>query len=63
MTRILESGALTPAETKVAIERAKYNGDAALNGIKELDRHARLTELGEQVLGTLRSYWAANPAH
>ena len=63
MTRILESGALTPAETKVAIERAKYNGDAALNGIKELDRHAQLTELGEQVLGTLRSYWAANPAH
>ena len=62
MSRILESGTLTPAEAKIAADRAKYNADAAQTGIEELDRHARLTELGVEVLGTLRSYWAGRPA-
>ncbi len=63
MSRMLASGALTQAEAKVAVERAKYNADAVQTGIEELDRHARLTELGGKVLGTLRSYWAGRPAH
>lgn len=62
MSRILEGGTLTPAEAKIAADRANYNADAAQTGIEELDRHARLTELGVEVLGTLRSYWAGSPA-
>ena len=62
MSRMLESGMLTHAEANIAVERARYNGDAARSGIDELDRHARLTELGAAVLDTLRSYWAGSPA-
>jgi HEXXH motif-containing protein len=63
MSRMLDSGALTEAEAKIALERGGYNGEAARNGIVELDRHAKLTELGAQVLGTLRAYWAGVPSH
>lgn len=63
MSRMLASGALTDAEAKLALERGEYNGNAARNGLDELDRHARLTGLGGKVLGTLRAYWAGAPAH
>jgi HEXXH motif-containing protein len=62
MSRMLGSGVLTQAEADIAMERARYNGEAARNGIDELDRHARLTELGAAVLDTLRSYWAESVA-
>ena len=62
MGRVLESGVLTQAEANIAVERARYNGEAARSGIDELERHARLTELGASVLSTLRSYWAGSPA-
>ena len=62
MSRMLGSGVLTQAEADIAVERARYNGEAARNGIDELDRHARLTELGAAVLDTLRSYWAGSVA-
>jgi HEXXH motif-containing protein len=63
MNRMLASGALTDAEAKLARERGQYNGDAARNGIVELDRHAKLTPLGEEVIGALRAYWADVPAY
>ena len=63
MSRMLASGALTDAEAKLALERGEYNGNAARNGLDELDRHARLTGLGGKVLGTLRAYWAGAPAN
>ena len=62
MSRMLRSGALTHAEANIAMERARYNGEAARIGIDELERHARLTELGAAVLDTLRSYWAGSVA-
>lgn len=61
MQRLLRSGTLSNDEAKIAQERGEYNGTAARDAIVELDRHARLTELGEKVLGTLRAYWAAVP--
>jgi HEXXH motif-containing protein len=63
MNRLLGSGVLTEAEASIARDRAEYNGRAAHNGIEELDRHARLTVLGEKVVDSLRAYWAADPAH
>jgi hypothetical protein len=60
MSRMLGSGVLTHAEANIAVERARYNGEAARNGIAELERHARLTELGAAVLDTLRAYWAGS---
>jgi HEXXH motif-containing protein len=62
MTRMLASGALSDEEMKLAIDRARYNGDAARNALEELDRHAKLTWLGGKVLDTLRRYWAAIPS-
>ena len=63
MNRLLESGALTEAEANIARDSAEYNERAARNGIVELDRHARLTALGEKVVDSLRAYWAGNAAH
>ena len=63
MTRLLASGALSEAEAKLALERRDNNAEASRNSIEELDRHARLTALGEKVLDTLRAYWAGAPAH
>ena len=63
MNRLIASGALSEAEAKLALERRDSNGQAARNSIEELDRHARLTALGEKVLDTLRAYWAGVPAH
>jgi hypothetical protein len=63
MKRLVCSGALSDEEHRIALERAGTNGEAARSGIDELDRHARLTELGEQVLATLRVYWDGVPPH
>ena len=63
MNRLIASGALSEAEAKLALERRDSNGQAARNSIEELDRHARLTALGEKVLDTLRAYWAGAPAY
>ena len=63
MARLVASGALSDAEVKLALERRDNNGEAARNSIEELNRHARLTSLGEKVLDTLRAYWAGAPAH
>ena len=58
MSRLLGSGTLNQDETIQAIERQRYNGSAAVNGIDELRRHAKLTRLGADVFGTLCSYWS-----
>ena len=63
MARLVASGALNDAEVKLALERRDNNGEAARNSIEELNRHARLTSLGEKVLDTMRAYWAGAPAH
>jgi HEXXH motif-containing protein len=63
MSLLLGSGALSDEEAKIALERGEFNGNAARTAIDELDRHARLTKLGENVLDTLRAYWAGDPAH
>jgi HEXXH motif-containing protein len=63
MNRLLDSGALNEAEANIARDSAEYNERAARNGIEELDRHARLTALGEKVVDSLRAYWAGNAAH
>ena len=63
MSRLLDSGTLSGDEVKLAVERGQYNGRAALNGIEELDRHAKLTALGEKVLGALRAYLASVAAN
>ena len=61
MTRLLRSGVLDEGEAKIAAERAQYNGTAALGALDMLGRHAKPTELGESILGGLRTYWAKVP--
>ncbi len=56
MSRLLESGALTAEETKQAEQRRDHNGNAARVSIGVLDEHARLTELGETIVETIRTY-------
>ncbi len=63
MGRLVRSGALNHEEAKIATERAEYNGNVALSTIEELDLHARLTPLGENVLGTICDYWASVAAY
>jgi hypothetical protein len=62
MSRMLASGALSDEERELAAERAYFNGDAARTALKQLDEHARPTELGSKILDTLRAYWCAVPA-
>jgi HEXXH motif-containing protein len=56
MSRLLESGVLTAEQTEQALHRRDHNGNAARVSLGVLDKHARLTELGENVLDTIRSY-------
>jgi HEXXH motif-containing protein len=58
LDRLLASGVLSDDETKIAVDRQQYNGNAARVALGVLERHAKPTELGEKILGTLRSYWA-----
>jgi hypothetical protein len=56
MSRLLESGVLTTEQTAQALHRRDHNGNAAHVSLGVLDTHARLTELGENVVGAIRSY-------
>jgi HEXXH motif-containing protein len=56
MSRLLESGVLTAEQTAQAIHRRDHNGNAARVSLGVLDEHARLTELGDNVVAALRSY-------
>ena len=61
MSRMLDSGQLTAAEEKQAMERRDFNGNAARTAQDVLEERARPTQLGDQILGTIRAYWSANP--
>jgi hypothetical protein len=43
-------------------ERRNFNGNAAHTALEVLAEHAKLTKLGNEILGTIRDYWAAAPA-
>ncbi len=58
MSRLLDSGVLTPEQTEQAVLRRDFNGDAGRVSLGVLDEHARLTELGEKILDTIRTYLA-----
>ena len=56
MSRLLDSGVLTAEQTEQAVQRRDHNGNAGRVSLGVLDEHARLTELGENVLDTIRTY-------
>jgi HEXXH motif-containing protein len=56
MARLLASGALGPEHVEEAEYRRDHNGNAARISLGILNEHARLTELGANVLGSLRAY-------
>ena len=56
LSRLLESGVLTAEQAEQALLRRDHNGNAARVSLGVLDKHARLTELGEDVLHTIRCY-------
>jgi HEXXH motif-containing protein len=58
MARLLDCGRLNAEETRQAVERREFNGDAAQTSLDVLARNARPTKLGEEILGTIRGYWA-----
>ena len=62
MSRLLDSGRLTAGEEKQAAERRNFNGDAARTALGVLAQHARPTKLGDEILGTIRAYWATMTA-
>jgi HEXXH motif-containing protein len=59
MSRLLDSGYLTKDNEKRAADRLDHNAKSARIALEVLNKHARPTELGESVLGSLRSYWTA----
>jgi hypothetical protein len=58
MGRLLDGGRLNAEEAKQAVERRQFNGDAAQTSLDVLARNAKPTELGEEILSTIRGYWA-----
>jgi HEXXH motif-containing protein len=56
--RLLESGHLSAEEARQAVQRRQFNGNAARTSLEVLARHAQLTELGENILDTIGTYWA-----
>jgi hypothetical protein len=62
MSRMLDSGRLTAGEETKVAERRNFNGNAAHTALEVLAEHAKLTKLGNEILGTIRDYWAAAPA-
>jgi hypothetical protein len=56
--RLLGSGLLSDEDSKIAVKHQEYNGTAARASLDVLAHHAKTTELGEKILGTLRAYWA-----
>jgi hypothetical protein len=57
MGRLLGSGLLGEEDSKIAVKHWEYNGTAARASLEVLAPHAKTTELGEKILGTLRAYW------
>jgi HEXXH motif-containing protein len=60
MSRLLMSGVLTQEQSREAEQRRDHNGNAARISLAVLDEHARLTELGGNVLDTIRAYHERN---
>jgi HEXXH motif-containing protein len=58
MGRLLDSGRLNAEQAKQAVERRQFNGNAARASLDVLARNAKPTELGEEILGAIRVYWA-----
>jgi HEXXH motif-containing protein len=56
--RLVESGCLNAVEVAHAQERQQFNGNAAATSLEVLACHAKPTELGDEILGTIRAYWA-----
>jgi HEXXH motif-containing protein len=56
MSRLLASGALEPEHVEETEYRRDHNGNAARISLGVLDEHARLTEHGANVLGSIRTY-------
>ena len=62
MSRLLDGGRLTAGEEKQAAERRDFNGNAARTALGVLAQNARPTKLGDEILDTIRAYWATIPA-
>jgi hypothetical protein len=56
LNRLIESGMLNPEEIKQAVRHRDHNGNAARVALSVLDEHARPTELGKELLQTIRTY-------
>ena len=61
MCRLLDSGGLTAVEEQQAAARRVFNGNAARTALGVLAQHAKPTKLGDEILGTIRAYWAKTP--
>ena len=57
MTRLLCSGSLDEDESKLAIERCRYNERAGRESLAVLARHAEPTKFGKAILNELEDYW------
>jgi HEXXH motif-containing protein len=60
MSRLIESDQLTQTEAKQAIERRDFNGNAAAAALQVLAQHAKPTDLGQEILDTIRNYWSTD---
>jgi HEXXH motif-containing protein len=56
--RLVASGCLSAGEVAHAQERRQFSGSAAQTSLEVLADHAKPAELGEEILGTIRAYWA-----
>jgi hypothetical protein len=59
MSRLLETRLLSAQEAEEAMDRLKYNGNAARAALELLDLHAEPTDTGKHVLDALHDYWAS----
>jgi hypothetical protein len=62
MSRMLDSERLTAEEKTQAADRRTFNGNAARTALDVLAEHAKPTKLGNEILATIRDYWAAAAA-
>lgn len=63
LTRLIESGALKPEDESQAIDRRRYNGNAAKESAALIEEHAVLTDNGRRIFDALRGYWHAAKPH
>lgn len=56
---LLRGASLSGEDLRIARDRQEYNGTAARAALDTLAVHAKPTERGDKILGTLRSYWAS----